>query len=111
MSGRRIGVVPGSIAEVTDIPSRTFFADPAPEPSRGSEIAVGMHRLAEIAPHLHAIARHFGHQDTPVGRALYLDAAAALLAEADRAWSTGRVLEALAFEGLEARLIEVLVCP
>lgn len=111
MSGRRPGIAPSSIACVTDHPNRAFFIDPAPEATRGSEVAVGMRRLAELAPQLRAIARRFGHPNPPVGRALYLDAAVALLSEADRAWSRGRVLEALAFEGLEARLIEELISP
>jgi hypothetical protein len=70
-----------------------------------------MRRLDAVAPGLETLRARLGHPSAPGCRELYLDAAAVLLAEADRQWAGGRVLEALALEGLEARLLEQVIGP
>jgi hypothetical protein len=92
-------------------PDQPFFCDPRPDAASADVIDRGLRRMDAVAPGLDALRARLGHPSAPGCRELFLDAAAVLLAEADRQWTRGRVLEALALEGLEARLLEQIVSP
>jgi hypothetical protein len=88
-----------------------FFCDPSPDVASFEAIGSGMRRMSELAPDLESLRARLGRTNATACRELFLDAAAVLLNEADRQWSRGRVLEALALEGLEARLLEQIIAP
>jgi hypothetical protein len=92
-------------------PNQPFFYDPTPDAASADVIDRGLRRMDAVAPGLEAFRARLGEPGAPGCRELFLDAAAVLLAEADRQWARGRVLEALALEGLEARLLEQIVGP
>jgi hypothetical protein len=90
---------------------RLFFCDPGPDACSFEAIGNGMRTMSKVAPDLREIRERFTDRVDTSYRELFLDAAVVLLAEADRQWARGRVLEALALEGLEARLLEAVVGP
>jgi hypothetical protein len=89
---------------------RCRFGDPDPEPGVLAAITSGFAHLADRVPEVGDLRSRFAARASGVDRGLCLDAAAALLGAADDRWSQGRVIEALACEGLEARLLEIVVC-
>jgi hypothetical protein len=91
--------------------TRPFFRDAAIDGNVAEVIETGLRRLAALAPRLERFAAPVRAARISGDRELLLDVACALVGEADIAWSKGEVLEALAFEGLEARVIEHVVGP
>jgi hypothetical protein len=87
------------------------FSDPSPDRTALAVIDAGLCRVASFGPDVSVLRDRFRAPKGGSDRELYLDAAATLLGLADRQWRAGRVLEALALEGLEARLLELVVAP
>jgi hypothetical protein len=112
VTGRRRGRASGSTVAMDDRRGpKGFFSDPRPDPAAVAVIEAGFRQIARLAPDARELRDRFVAPTTVPDRELFLDAAAALLSLADRSWASGRVLEALALEGLEARLLEQIVCP
>jgi hypothetical protein len=88
-----------------------FFFEPRPDAASLAAIGDAIAHTVDLVPPLATLFSRLAHPSTEGWRELFLDAAAVLLAEADRQWARGRVLQALALEGLEARLLEQIVCP
>jgi hypothetical protein len=92
-------------------PTRLSFRTPSAAGASAGRLRSALGALAALAPGIGrhgsalAAADHDGRRDA------YLDLAVALLEHADRRWASGDVVVALAFEGLEARVLEALVVP